>query len=83
MMKKVWLENSLIEKKCLSTIQERVDRCLIPSSMGIIPHKIELLLLLQISERLGLVCSLCMPSTEFLKMNILIVGTYLFKLPRY
>lgn len=42
MMKNIWLseQNPLIDKSCFSTLQERVDKCIVPSSMGRIPHKI-------------------------------------------
>lgn len=42
MMKNIWLAQDppLIEKKFFSTIQERVDNCIIPSLIGRIPHKI-------------------------------------------
>ena len=42
MMKSIWLceDTPLIDKKDFSTIQDRVDRCFVPSSMGRIPHKI-------------------------------------------
>lgn len=41
-VKNVWLggDNPLIDKKQFTTIQDRVDNCIIPSTMGRIPHKI-------------------------------------------
>ena len=43
MVKDIWLKNnelSILSKHDLLEIQERVDRCEVPSTMGCIPHKI-------------------------------------------
>ena len=41
MVKKVWLkdENPVIPKTLHSRIQERIDKCVVPSLIGRIPHK--------------------------------------------
>ncbi len=41
-MKNVWLneENPIIPKNLYSALQEKVDKCIVPSSLGRIPYKI-------------------------------------------
>jgi hypothetical protein len=42
MMKNVWLggHSPLLDRKYFSALQERVGKCIVPTSMGRIPHKI-------------------------------------------
>ena len=39
-LKHIWLEKSIIQLEMYKVIQDRIDRCVVPSDMGRIPHKI-------------------------------------------
>ena len=88
-MKNIWLDEikPIIPKRLHVVIQDKVDRCEIPSSIGRIPHKIassfSSFTACQINGKHGRLFFLCMPYMTCYIRRILNAGTYLFKHAEY
>ena len=86
-MKNIWLDEiePIIPKRLHVVIQDRVDRCEIPFSIGRIPHKIVSSFRSFTADqwKTWTIIILCMPYMTCYIRRILNAGTYLFKHAEY